>query len=115
MRRRFDLCSTKSPTMGGMMPERIQLRRTAGWRMPTGAVKCARPSRYGNPFRTRQHGIVNADEAIAMHRVMVEYLFKNDAEWRRRFLSDLRGRDLACFCRLEFDCHVDTLLELANA
>lgn len=33
------------------MPERIQLRRTKGWRKPEGAVVVARPSKWGNPFR----------------------------------------------------------------
>lgn len=33
------------------LPERIQLRRTKGWRKPTGAVVVARPSQWGNPFR----------------------------------------------------------------
>jgi hypothetical protein len=32
------------------MPERIQLRRTKGWRLPEGAVTVARPTKYGNPF-----------------------------------------------------------------
>lgn len=32
------------------MPERIQLRRTPGWRKPANAVSVARPSRWGNPF-----------------------------------------------------------------
>ena len=32
------------------MPERIQLRRTKGWRKPEGVVSCARPGPYGNPF-----------------------------------------------------------------
>jgi hypothetical protein len=30
------------------MPERIQLRRTKGWRKPEGAVIVSRPSRWGN-------------------------------------------------------------------
>ena len=33
------------------MPERIQLRRTKGWRMPEGAVYVGRPTMLGNPFR----------------------------------------------------------------
>ncbi|OHU60713.1 hypothetical protein BKG82_02245 [Mycobacteroides chelonae] len=33
------------------MPERIQLRRTKGWRKPEGAIVVSRPSRWGNPFR----------------------------------------------------------------
>ena len=32
------------------MPERIQLRRTKGWRKPDGAIVVARPSRWGNPY-----------------------------------------------------------------
>ena len=33
------------------MPERIQRRRTKGWRMPKGAVYVGRPTVFGNPFR----------------------------------------------------------------
>lgn len=32
------------------MTERIQRKRTKGWRMPEGAVYVGRPSRWGNPF-----------------------------------------------------------------
>jgi hypothetical protein len=32
------------------MPERIQLRRTKGWRLPEGAMKVDRSTRWGNPF-----------------------------------------------------------------
>lgn len=34
-----------------MSPQRIQLRRTKGYRKPEGAVVVARPSKWGNPFR----------------------------------------------------------------
>lgn len=33
--------------------------------------------------------------------------------WMRANLSELRGHDLACFCRLDQACHGDFLLELA--
>lgn len=33
-----------------MTRQRIQLRRTSGWRKPEGAIVVARPSRWGNPF-----------------------------------------------------------------
>ena len=29
-------------------------------------------------------------------------------------IAQLRGRDLACWCRLDAPCHADVLLELAN-
>lgn len=32
------------------MPNRIQLSRARGWRMPEGAVKVDRSTRWGNPF-----------------------------------------------------------------
>lgn len=32
------------------MPERIQLRRTKGWRMPPDTVKVDRTTKWGNPF-----------------------------------------------------------------
>lgn len=32
------------------MPERIRRRRTAGWRMPEGAVYVGRGTKWGNPF-----------------------------------------------------------------
>ncbi|MFE3052314.1 DUF4326 domain-containing protein [Nocardia sp. NPDC059239] len=32
------------------MPERIQRKRTAGWRSPEGAVYVGRPTKWGNPF-----------------------------------------------------------------
>jgi len=33
-----------------MNPQRIQRRRTKGWRMPAGAVYVGRGSKWGNPF-----------------------------------------------------------------
>jgi len=38
------------------MPERIQLRRTKGWRKPKAAVVVARPGAWGNPFVVHEHG-----------------------------------------------------------
>jgi hypothetical protein len=34
-------------------PQRIQLRRTKGWRKPDNTVVVARPSKWGNPFAAR--------------------------------------------------------------
>lgn len=38
------------------MPERIQLRRTKGWRKPEAAVVVARPSRWGNWYKVTTPG-----------------------------------------------------------
>ena len=37
-------------------PKRIQRKRTAGWRMPEGAVYVGRQSLYGNPWATDRRG-----------------------------------------------------------
>jgi hypothetical protein len=37
-------------------PQRIQRRRTRGWRMPEGAVYVGRPTKFGNPFRAYKCG-----------------------------------------------------------
>lgn len=34
-------------------PERVQRRRTAGWRTPDGAIYIGRPTRWGNPIDFR--------------------------------------------------------------
>ncbi len=39
-----------------MAPQRIELKRTKGWRMPANTVKVDRSSRWGNPFHVGQKG-----------------------------------------------------------
>lgn len=51
---------------------------------------------------------------------VVAYRYGIDTPIGRDYASDLRGRDLACWCPLEdaagnrVPCHADVLLELAN-
>lgn len=111
------------------MPQRIQRRRTAGWRKPTGAVAVSRPSRWGNPFR------IGDDAADAAHAVALfeEWLAYNTPtvldpygsseyraqmserrEWMLAHLPDLAGRDLMCWCAPGTPCHADILLDAAN-
>jgi Domain of unknown function (DUF4326) len=37
------------------MPERVQQRRTKGWRKPDGAISVARPHKWGNPFEVGEN------------------------------------------------------------
>jgi hypothetical protein len=39
-----------------MSPQRIQRKRTKGWRMPEGAVYVGRGSQWGNPWKVEQLG-----------------------------------------------------------
>jgi hypothetical protein len=52
-----------------VMPERIRLRRTKGWRKPEGAIVVSRPSRWGNPYRVGDliRDPVNSFNPIAGH------------------------------------------------
>jgi hypothetical protein len=91
------------------MPERVQLRRSKGWRKPPGVVVVSRPSRWGNPYALgAPHPTTGApitrDDAVALYR---QHIAGVD-------LSALRGRDLGCWCPCDEACHADVLLELAN-
>lgn len=105
------------------MPERIQLRRAKGWRLPDGAVSVARPTRWGNPYVVGQHG--TAAECVHFYGLLIcGYLLLSEsptiAEQRGirndvlDHIEELRGHDLACWCRSGQPCHADVLLELAN-
>ena len=106
-------------------PKRIQLSRRKGWRMPEGAVNVARPGPWGNPFIVGKDG--DREYCVELYKHMlnghlsivnpggatVESLSKT-----RAFIAEnvdkLRGRDLACWCRIDGKpCHADVLLSLA--
>lgn len=100
-------------------PQRVQRRRTPGWRMPAGTVYVGRPGRFGNPFPADYFG---PEQAVALYREWLagaEHLGYADAAQRRRRiiegLPELTGRDLACWCPLDQPCHADVLFDLANA
>lgn len=104
------------------MPKRIQRKRTKGWRLPDGAVIVTRPGPWGNPFVVVPHfkpgrtvGCVytcvpTTEDAIECFRLWAEGQPKFIEAVRR----ELRGKDLACWCKLSDPCHADILLELAN-
>ena len=89
-----------------MMPERIQRRRTKGWRMPPNTVYVGWPSSWGNPFVIGRDGTA----AQVVHLYAAEY-----GTGHPSWLEPLRGKHLACWCPLDRPCHADVLLELANA
>lgn len=104
------------------MPERITLSRAKGWRLPPNTVKVDRSTRWGNPFRPGFECLgrepIDACGAVGMFRDMLadEALrdcvdYPCDADIR----ANLRGKNLACWCKPGQPCHADVLLELANA
>jgi len=112
-------------------PQRIQRKRTKGWRMPDGAVYVGRPSEWGNPFRlapghrhllqdTRfdngpEWDCADGEERGVAVRLFREYFMDGRLDVDPdRAVEELFGRDLACWCPLDQPCHADVLLEIAN-
>jgi len=113
------------------LPPRIQLRRTKGWRKPEGAIVVSRPSRWGNPFVIRDTGgdwlaedsrtrkcLAQGTRDCAIQSCLGEFERALVAGELRVTVDDvrreLRGKALACWCRLDAPCHADVLLEIAN-
>lgn len=92
-------CAKPELAQVSAMPQRIQRRRTAGWRMPAGAIYVGRPSIWGNPWVVHVHTA----------RCGPDHLW-----CPLEIRAELRGRDLVCWCPLDQPCHADVLLELAN-
>lgn len=75
-----------------------------------------RPGPWGNPYET-------AYEFRRILALVMERQFSADElrqpvlaqmKWIAEHITDLRGKDLACWCSLDQTCHADVLLELAN-
>lgn len=92
-----------------MTPKRIQRRRVKGWRMPNAAVYVGRPTMFGNPYRVGVNG--SAADCVRLYRDSL----KVQRAFRKVIRRKLRGKHLACWCRLDQPCHADVLLEIANA
>ena len=106
--------------MSEAKPVRLQLSRRKGFSLQKlskatnglEAVVVRRPTKWGNPFTVDQY--TSRADAVRLYRQMVE-----TGAFRRQFLHELRGKNLACTCPLpkpgEPDhCHAAVLLELSN-
>ena len=92
-----------------MKPERIQLRRVKGWRMPANTVKVCRPGKWGNPFPVGEDR--EPEEAV---NAFEHWIREQGGRALLADLHELRGKNLACWCRLDEPCHADVLLTVAN-
>lgn len=125
-----------------MKPKRIQRQRGKGWKNPPNTVYVGRPTKWGNPFRLMgdmiyidashrrkilspwvyftlgdKEDVVQLFEHIVNGTTFVEK--EVDCRyWVDHFsnldLSELRGKNLSCWCPIGSPCHADILLELAN-
>lgn len=95
-------------------PQRIQLSRRKGWRMPPNTVKVDRTTKWGNHYRPggpvyRDKGfgkVKDAAEAVDLFRRLIAPTMSD--------IAHLRGKNLACWCKPGDPCHADILIEIAN-
>ena len=118
--------------------ERIQRKRTKGWKMPENTKYVGRPTKWGNPFTYEKSGNrfeIKTDGSFYADKTRVsycKYYANNETKAKeaiiflyRNFIKEkimrenlfnelekLRQKNLACFCSLSEPCHVDVLLEL---
>lgn len=122
---------------GRVQALRIQLRRTAGWRMPPNTVKVDRSTDYGNPYRVEKLGKARwtvtgtapeiggrvefatkaeaTAEAVRRFRLWLERSagYSPAARFKARVVENLVGHNLACWCPEGSPCHADVLIEIA--
>ncbi len=95
------------------LPQRIQRKRTKGWRMPASAIYVGRGTQWGNPFRA---GLLSRQRVCELYRYEIVQHNGGVIGFNSCWVAQhLRGKDLACWCPLDQPCHADVLLELANA
>jgi len=111
-------------------PVRLQLSRRKGFDLQAlsiatnglPAAVVTRATIWGNPYSTRpakclstngkRHQctiVATVEEAVDRFR---QSFTEGGKRWAR--LGEIRGKNLACACRIGAPCHADTLLALAN-
>lgn len=101
------------------MPKRVQFKRIKGFKLPENCVRVTRPGKWGNMYKIGMTAmndnqevvfLETREDVIAAHERMTQRILAKHPDW----LEPLRGKDLACFCKIEDKCHADTLLKYAN-
>ena len=110
-----------------MIPQRIQRKRTKGWKKPEGAAYVGRGTVWGNPYRVGDESAfmstgapvfgleepLTAEDVVQLYRLDLANSMLGP-EVYDRIRTHLAGKDLMCWCPLTQPCHADVLLELAN-
>jgi len=96
--------------------------------MPDNTVYVGRPSKYGNPYKVgdivKNHfgkefkiesveGAINCYKNLFLTSVNPGFVFGQALLLHADL--ELRGKNLACWCKEGESCHADVLLELANS
>jgi len=90
--------------------------------MPPNTVYVGRPTKWGNPFKIGDSPLGGTISFIPIYHPTGEKVlaaYRDYVEHKCRWIiedaqMELRGKDLACWCKEGAPCHADILLELAN-
>jgi len=105
--------------------KRIQRERVKGWKMPPNTVYVGRPTKWGNPFKGKD-AVEKYKNAISVFpapdSVYKDWTNHNGKIWilntllykDKKYLAELRGKNLACWCALDKPCHADILLKIVE-
>jgi hypothetical protein len=102
--------------------KRLQLSRAKGWRMPAQTRKVDRSTRWGNPFKVGEeaaHPTTRRSTTVATREQAIElfalYLGSPAGQpTATAARAELRGYNLACWCKAGLASHADVLLRIAN-
>jgi len=105
------------PKQRSFMAQRIQRKRSKGWKMPPNTIYVGRPTKWGNnnkigdPHPFFENHFCTLDDVIWLYECDLKAM--EAAGILDDFLAPLRGKDLACWCPLDKPCHADVLIRLA--
>jgi hypothetical protein len=93
--------------------------------MPKNTVSVCRPGPWGNPFIVGKHG--TAARCVELYKRLLAGMLcisvdhecveaqERAVKYAAENIGELRGKNLACWCREGKPCHADVLLCVANA
>ncbi len=76
------------------------------------ALVVARPGPWGNPYRPGTEAATRAEAVAMFSRDLHAIIAKRGLQGK---IEELRGKNLACWCRPIDACHADVLLQFVNA
>lgn len=77
-------------------------------------ILCSRPSIWGNPYSYKENTLAKfkvdtRQQSIDLYK---DYLLNN--EYLMSKITQLIGKKLGCYCKLDRKCHVDILIDICN-
>lgn len=105
---------------------RVERKRIKGFKLPENTKCVDRTTKWGNPFKVvKKANYWNVTDALRndfgshqtknqANKKAIELYgdwLKEELKAKRLDLRELQGKNLACFCDLELDCHADYLIK----